>query len=357
MDAAAVDAQKTHPVAPSKRRPVPTGTAAPNVATPHRRCVPQPQASPVPQSVPAGELSLAEATDRFLSYLETYRRSAPATVHAYAGDLRRLAEFLERSHLPGSVRQITSRHLQGFAVSLSGLAPASVNRVVNCLGSFFAFLERQGRVETNPVRSIERPRLPEKLPTGPSVAQCQRLLEAARTPRERAVLMVLGCCGLRRGELLKLDVGDIAADLSELRIRQSKGQKDRVVPVPTQCQQVLREYLMAENRTSGPLFATGRGTALGVTSFYRVFRRLLKRAALQDAGITPHGLRHLFATSLLRGRADIETVRSLLGHRDIRTTSRYLHADGQARREAVERLPQLMVSAGAGSEPSGREVA
>jgi site-specific recombinase XerD len=284
---------------------------------------------------------LETAVQSFLTYLAGYRRYSEATITAYRRDLKRLGEFLAQSRLPQDPEHIDTRMVQAFAISLGHLAPASVNRTLNCLSSFFGFMQRQGRIDRNPVEGVERPKVPLKLPQGPALSQAQLLVEAAQTPREKAMLMLLGCCGLRRSELLNLDRGDLSSDLAELRVRQGKGQKDRVVPIPAQCLAVLREYLAAQEGRTGPLFTTSVGTRLGTTGFYRIFTRLLRRAGLEDAGITPHSLRHLYATALLRGRADIETVRSLLGHRDLRTTSRYLHADDEGRRNAVERLPLL----------------
>jgi len=299
---------------------------------------------------------LRASVESFLAYLAGYRRCSQATITAYEHDLRRFGEFLSRGRLSDDPREISTRTIQAFAISIGHLAPASINRTLNCLSSFFGFLERQGIVERNPVQGVERPKVPLKLPSGPAIGDAQQLVEAARNPREKSMLLLLACCGLRRSELLNLDTGDIAADVSELRVRQGKGQKDRVVPIPGQCQEVLREYLATQQGRSGPLFSTGKGTRLGTTGFYRVFRRLLKRAGLEEAEITPHSLRHLYATSLLRGRADIETVRSLLGHRDLRTTSRYLHADDEGRRSAVERLPLLTAPVVAASGDAAGEV-
>lgn len=282
-----------------------------------------------------------DSATRFLEYLSSYRRCSPATIDAYRRDLRRFGDFLERGHLPQDPGRIGTQVIQAFAISIGHLAPASVNRTLNCLSSLFGFLQRQGLVERNPVRDVERPRVPLKLPVGPSLADAQRLIAAARTSRDKSMLLLMACCGLRRSEVLGLDRSDIASDLTELTVRQGKGQKDRVIPIPAQCRGVLHDYLDPHEERTGPLFVTSSGRRLGATALYRMFRRLLRRSGLEGTGLTPHSLRHLYATSLLRGRADVETVRSLLGHRDLRTTSRYLHADDQTRRAAVETLPLL----------------
>ncbi|MDI9584557.1 MAG: tyrosine-type recombinase/integrase [Acidobacteriota bacterium] len=278
---------------------------------------------------------------QFLEYLTTYRRASPHTVEAYRRDLRRFGDFIERGHLPQDPGRIGTQVIQAFAISIGHLAPASVNRVLNATSSFFGWLGRQGVVDSNPVAAVERPRIPEQVPTAPTVAQAQALLAAAKTPRERSMVMLLACCGLRRSELLNLNLRDVAADLSNLVVRCGKGQRDRVVPIPGQCQEALRLYLADRGGEEGPVFGNGAGNRIGNTEFYRIFDRLLRRADLEGAGITPHSLRHFFASQLLRGRADIETVRSLCGHADLRTTSRYCHSDDETRVAAVNRLPLL----------------
>lgn len=307
--------------------------------------VPPEQSHDDQQSSRVRELRLIEANERFLEFLETYRRASPATLSAYATDLRRLVRFLASSGLPDAVSEVTAQHLRAFAFSQRDAAPASVNRSLNVVSSLFAYLERRGAVARNPVRDVERPRLPDKLPKAPSLPEVQRIVAAAHTPQERVVVLLLACCGLRRSELLNLQTGDIPADLAEVVVRQGKGARDRVVPVPHQAQAALRDHLAQRGDRPGPLVCTRNGTRLGDTGFYRVFRRLLKRAGLAEASITPHSLRHFCATALLRGQADIETVRTILGHRDIRTTQRYLHADSTSRRAAVESLPILAPAA------------
>jgi len=212
---------------------------------------------------------LEELATQFVDYLASYRRSSHHTVSAYRRDLARLERFLGARNLPTEANAISTRHVQAFAVSLSGLAPASVNRALNACSSFFGWLGRQGLVEGNPVADVERPKVPLKLPNGPSLGDAQKLVEAARNTREKSMVLLLSCCGLRRSELLNLDTGDLSSVLSELRVRQGKGQKGRVIPIPAQCRAVLREYLATQGSRTGPLFAKGRGTRLGATGFYR----------------------------------------------------------------------------------------
>ena len=301
--------------------------------------------------------AVREISEQFLNYQDSYRRASPATIKAYRANLCRLAEFLEGARLPQDVTAIQTRHIQAFAMSLGHLAPASINRKLNAISSFFSFAERQGLVERNPVRDVERPRVPEKLPDAPTLSQVQSLVAAAQTERDRAMLVLISCCGLRRSELLDLAMSDLSADLGQLKVREAKGGRERALPVPAQCREILRCYLEEERQQGSHLFVNGAGNRIGNTGFYRIFRRLLKAAGLDKEGITPHSLRHFYGTALLQGRADVETVRTLLGHRDLRTTCRYLHATEEGRQRAVEQLPMLTEPTSSDASAAGSGVA
>ncbi len=162
------------------------------------------------------------------------------------------------------------------------------------------------------------------------------------------VLMLLGT-GLRRGELLGLDVSSLSADLSELKIR-GKGERERIVPIPGQCRAALRRYLDSREAEAPALFLNRAGKRVGTTTFHRWFRRLLRRAGLDGSGLTPHSLRHSYATHLLRAQVDLETIRELMGHSSISVTGRYLATDPSRKRAAVERLPEFSEREVAGDE-------
>lgn len=293
-------------------------------------------------------LSLKQAGQEFLSYLGGYQGASPLTVEAYARDLARLERFLRGSRLPTEVGQISSRHLQAFAVSLSGLAPASIIRALNATSSLFSYLVRSGAVESNPVAGVVKPRPKLSLPRVPSTEECRRLVQAAPSARERALVMLLLTAGLRRAEVLGLRSADLAADLSQVRIS-GKGGRERVIPLPAQTQQVLGEYL--RQRPPGEwLFPNRAGRRTGNTTFYRLFRRLLRRAGLGAENLTPHSLRHAYATTLLHSRVDIKTVQTLLGHADLSSTSRYLHTDAETKRAAAEALPDFLAAAETGGD-------
>ncbi len=286
---------------------------------------------------------------QFLGYLSDYRNCAESTIRAYRRDIDRLLDFLQTHHLPTDVRQIQPQHVRAFAASLSDKAPPTINRNLDALSSFFGHLCDTGIVDTNPVSVVERPRRSRKLPRAATVDQCRKLTTAAEAIRDRAMILVLACTGVRRGELLGMKVSDLSADLSEVKIR-GKGERERVVPIPHQCQEALQDYLDERDSESSFLFVNNADNGVGTTTFHRWFHRLLKSAGLQHSDLHPHCLRHSYATNLLREGVDLETIRDLMGHSDISVTGRYLATDSSRKRKAVESLPNFAGEAVAGDE-------
>ena len=278
--------------------------------------------------------------EEWLTHLEGYANRSPLTIRAYRGDTGKFIDFLRTRRLPTSVDEITHRHVRAFAASLSDKAPATINRNLDALSSFFGHLRDTGIIDSNPVSAVERPRRARKLPRAATVEQCRALTAAAETARDRAMVLVLICTGLRRGELLGLKVGDLSADLSEIKVR-GKGERERVLPVPEQCRDALEDYLNERDSQSDFLFVNNADRQVGTTTFHRWFRRLLDTAGLEDSDLTPHCLRHAYATNLLRAGVDLETIRDLMGHSDISVTGRYLSTDPSRKRTAVESLPEF----------------
>ncbi len=196
---------------------------------------------------------LFDFTEAFLTHLRGYRRCAESTITAYRGDLSRFARFLQARKLPTCVEEITHRHIRAFAASLSDKAPATINRNLDALSSFFTHLVDTGVVDVNPVKGVERPKRPRKLPRSASVEQCCAIMAATSTERDRAMLALLMCTGIRRGELLGLDVSDLAADLSEVKIS-GKGERERLMPIPEQCRWALNAHLGQRESDQSALF-------------------------------------------------------------------------------------------------------
>jgi site-specific recombinase XerD len=278
--------------------------------------------------------SVEQAASTYLEYARNVSGFSPCTLRAYTSDLRQFGTFLRDHGLPQDVREITTAHLHLFAAYLgTTCAPASIGRKLNAVAGMLRHLCDIGLLQANPADRVRRPRVPEVFPPVPDQAECAALLAACGTPRERAVITLLLTTGLRRSELLGLDVADISAGFDQLTIRRGKGGKSRALPLSDLAAQAVRTYAGA--RTSGPLLITGRGTRLGSTGLQREFHRVLRRAGLEDRGYTLHSLRHAFATHVLRAGTDVATLRELMGHVSIESTSRYLHSDATTKSAAV----------------------
>jgi len=287
------------------------------------------------------DTELTRLSDEFLQYLQGYRKASPLTLDAYRRDLTRLRSFLQSRGLPLGAESLEPRTLEAFAVSLSGYSPATINRALDATSSFCSFLVRAGRLERNPVDSIVKPAKQRKLPDIPSLDDCRRLAQAAADERERAIMLILMGAGLRRAELLDLRLSDLSVDLRQLTVC-GKGEKQRLVFLPDEAAAALADYLPTRSAASEWLFVNRAGQRIGNTSFCRLFRRLMHRAGLGDRDLTPHRLRHFYATQLLRSAVDVKTVQELLGHADLGTTSLYLHSDDNSKKAAAAVLPSFV---------------
>lgn len=244
-----------------------------------------------------------------------------------------------------------------FALSLKGQAPLTVRRKLTALSSFYGFLQDTGQATLNPARGVPLPKVSQALPACLTEEQTRVLLEAAHTPWHRAMVALLLFAGLRRSEVASITLDDLdlpaqPGETGQLIVR-GKGAKQRVVPLMSIVVETIREYLACRPHAgSGCLFVSrvgGRpihGRVVG-----RMLKRVLEEAKLDDEGVTPHRLRHTFATQLIRNGVDVRTVQELLGHADLQTTARYLHSDTRAKQAAVGTL--AAVFAGAHGAPGG----
>jgi site-specific recombinase XerD len=290
--------------------------------------------------------SFHDAFARYLQHARSYRGLSPKTIDAYRRDADGFGEFLLQHRLPTGVGEINSRHVQAWASSMAGYAATTIRRRVYAIRGFFSFLQREGTIQVNPAADVALPRRRRRQPEIPKPDQCQRLLSVAHTSTERAAISLLLMAGLRRAELLGLDVEDVAADGSELRVV-GKGDVERLVPLPGDARAAVIRHTEHTRARSGPLFLNRAGSRMDNTTLQRLWKRLLRRADLEDEGFTIHSCRHAYATMLVRAGTDIRTVQELLGHADLSTTAVYLHSDLRAKRDAVANLP-IAQSAGAG---------
>jgi site-specific recombinase XerD len=269
------------------------------------------------------------------------RSAAERTRKSYGVDLGQFVEWAgERK--PGEIRH---RDVRRFAAGLSsdGAAPATVARKLAAVRGLFDFLVRTERVGQNPADLVSSPKREEKLPRVLTVEQVRELLERipARTPlelRDRAMLELAYSCGLRCEEIVTLDVGALDFETEQLRVL-GKGSKERLLPVGEPAQQALRRYgergrhaLTADPREQA-LFLSKSGRRLSNSDVTRRLGLWVREASLA-AGVSPHSLRHSFATHLLEGGADLRTIQELLGHASISTTQVYTRVDAARLRDA-----------------------
>jgi integrase/recombinase XerD len=291
--------------------------------------------------VTADSLQLANPITAFLNFCRLEKGLADHSLAAYSSDLESFSEFVKgRLNLPGveELRKYLDHLYQ------CGLGSRSVARHVTTLRGFFAFLLREGLVATDPSEHLRTPKIWQTIPKFLNLEQIEQLLALPNVSRpaglrDRAMLHLLYASGLRVSELCRIGMSDLNLELGVLRTT-GKGNKQRLVPVGKEAIQAVREYLkngrgaLLKGRASRYLFLTGRGTSMTRQSFWRLLTAYGKRAGMFH-GITPHALRHSFATHLLEGGADLRSVQAMLGHSDISTTQIYTHVVRSRLRQTV----------------------
>jgi len=299
-------------------------------------------------------ISLSRAIEDFERYVADERRYSPRTVRAYRADLDRFAGFWESEFAqePASrtaLSKLDALSVRSYLASLhrARLANRSLARHLSTLRAFFRWACREGHLEKSPARGLPSPRVPKTLPRAMTLPDTERLLAADEEEsfvpeRERALFELLYATGLRVSEAAGLDLEDV--DFEERLVRVTgKGSRERIVPFGEAAGDALREYLpprgalrhRADAGTRGtdePLFVNARGGRLTPRSMARLLKRRLRAAGL-PAEISPHALRHTFATHLLQAGADLRAIQELLGHASLSTTQKYTHLDAARLRE------------------------
>jgi integrase/recombinase XerD len=271
----------------------------------------------------------------FLTHLDVERRLSPHTLDAYGRDLRQLAEYAAGRGV--GLEALDRRALEGFVRQLmgEGRAPRSVGRLVACLRSFYRYLAVNGRLETSPAADLHAPRAVRALPRFLTVDEVDVLIAAPEvaTPRglrDRAMIELLYATGLRVTELVSLKVADINLQEGYLTTV-GKGRKERLVPLGEEAAAWVRKYVQESRpvllggRASPRLFVRARGGGgLSRIGFWKILRAHGQHAGLA-ARLSPHVLRHSFATHLLERGADLRAIQVMLGHATLSTTQIYTH--------------------------------
>ena len=273
----------------------------------------------------------------FRDYLSLEAGHSPLTVESYLRDLTRMARFAELKNVraPG---QVTRAFLRDFIYALKdlGLEPATIRRQVSAIHTYYRFLLGEGAVEDDPSDRLETPRRTRTLPDVLSLKEVEAMLASPKTDeplawRDRALLELAYGAGLRASELSSLSVSDLIMSDGLVRVI-GKGSKERLVPIGRQVIGAVSVYLnsirpkLDRGKTEGRLLLNARGQPLSRVGIWGVVKQHAKRAEIKKR-VTPHTLRHTFATHLLEGGADLRAVQEMLGHADLSTTQIYTHVD------------------------------
>jgi integrase/recombinase XerC len=308
----------------------------------------------IKKSSAPGIFSLGDLILRFIEHLKHQKGYSPHTIRNYRIDLRQFSEFLDstnelaqekgpRTDLEAVDPQVIRRYLG----SLYGrFRRTTIARKLSAIRTFFLFLERLGLRKGNPAADIAMPKLEKNIPNYLPVDEMFRLLERPEQEkplglRDLAILEVLYSCGLRASELKDLTLSSIDFDERLVKVI-GKGNKERIVPIGRKALEAVRKYLEAtqhirrrdkEDARDKPLFINFRGGPLSSRSIGRIVKKYAKGSAF-GSDISPHSVRHSFATHLLDGGADLRSVQELLGHESLSTTQRYTHV-------SLDRLMQV----------------
>ncbi len=317
----------------------------------------------LPDQLPAQRLT--ELTLEFLAYLELERRLSRNTLEAYRSDLQQFGAFLGRRGVDPLA--VTGPDLAAFVTELASgsengrksLAPASLQRKIACLRSFYRHLRREQLLDTDPTSELRAPRSRGRLPKVLSRDEVTRLLaqptgSSPAAIRDRALLETMYACGLRASEATDLKLADLQLDAGFLLAR-GKGSKERLVPIGGKAIDRLEPYLeRARPRLVGlqdeaHVFVNLRGRGLSRQGLYKIVQRHAGTAGLEDR-MSPHTLRHTFATHLLAGGCDLRSLQEMLGHADIGTTQMYTHLTAERLRDVYfDAHPRAQIEQSTGS--------
>jgi integrase/recombinase XerD len=291
---------------------------------------------------PAAETRFAGLVLDFLSYLELERGLSRNTLNAYRTDLLQYGEYLAAHEL--DALEARPADVGDFLADLAtgngrpACSAATVHRKTACLRSFYKHLRRDELIGDDPTAALSAPRRARKLPQVLNYSEVQKLLSAPRGAeptalRDRALLETMYACGLRASETIGLELADVDLQEGLLRAR-GKGSKERLVPLGRQAIAAISAYLrggrpkLVDERHEPRLFVNFRGGSLSRQGLYKIVQRHARDAGLAGK-MSPHTLRHSFATHLLAGGCDLRAVQEMLGHADIATTQMYTHLSGE----------------------------
>jgi integrase/recombinase XerC len=303
---------------------------------------------PEHQKTSAGRGVTDSLVDGFLGYLHAERDASPLTIRNYSADIAAFAVWFEGKYKqPCAWVPVDSFHLRGYLVHLTErqFDRATIHLKMSALRSFFKWLVRTERVKLNPLVGLTLPKKARKLPKFLTIQQVEALLEAPLKEdaknklavwRDKTILETLYSAGLRIHELVQLNDDDVDVLGEVVRVR-GKGKKERLAALGGPAIETLQKYLEVRSRSArGPLFVNRFGGRMTARSMQRMLKKYLIAAGL-DPSLTPHKLRHSFATHMLDAGADLRSVQELLGHANLSTTQIYTHITPERLKKVYEK--------------------
>lgn len=300
----------------------------------------------------------SEVMLEFDRFLQVERNLSPATRGAYRYDLQKFKEFLIRTlGSEPSVSKVSTQHIKDYLSFLQqkrGYKSATLSRTIASIRVFFEYCVQQKHLEFSPAAYIHNPKLPRKLPIYLVESELRQILSAPDISdtwgrRDYAMLVLLSFTGMRRQELVGLNINSIDFERRTAKVY-GKGSKERLIPLNAIVVDALMAWLEVRPAVADPepLFVNRKGQRLTGRSVYNIVRKYVRRAGILKGKISPHKLRHTFATLLHLGEVDILEIQRLLGHASITSTQIYTHTNTQKLRSAVERIAYI-------AEEPGRE--
>jgi integrase/recombinase XerC len=273
---------------------------------------------------------LKKSIDEFMLFLKAEQGVSPHTVRAYHKDLIEFFSFLNKKP-----KDVDNLDIRSFLASLhhKKLKKSSIARNLASIRSYFKYLHREGLVKKNPAKLVSSPKTPKDLPRFLSIDEVFALMDSPRgdtfkLTRDKAILELLYSSGLRVSELTLIDIGDL--DLKESLVRvKGKGRKERIIPIGSKAMAAINNYLperLSIKKKSAALILNNRGGRLTERSVRRILLEYSRMINLKG-DLSPHTLRHTFATHLLHEGADLRSIQELLGHSSLSTTQKYTHVD------------------------------
>lgn len=287
---------------------------------------------------------------RYYQYLKLEKGFSDNTIEAYMRDLDKFLSFLEDEHIDPHSVDLDTFHRFSAAIIDIGIHPTSLSRILAGVHSFYTFMVLTGELESDPMELLEFPKKPQHLPDVLSVAEVDAIeseidLSLPEGQRNKAIIEVLFSCGLRVSELCTLKLSDLYLDEGFIRVN-GKGSKQRLVPISDKAVKELRLYFIDRNTIDIKpgyedfVFISKRKKNISRIMVFHFLKELVEKAGIHKT-VSPHTLRHSFATSLLEGGANLRAIQAMLGHESIGTTEIYLHTDTtRLRDEIMEHHPR-----------------